>query len=120
MLMITGKFIYESYEPLIEYKKIHASFYSKNYWICHRIFISLISLLLKANFEWIIFSIGMGELLRGLTLLVSIREIQYKLSLKYVNLNFLFRPISSSSLVLPTCLCLLTTSFLCTLPLATI
>lgn len=94
LLMITGKFIYESYVPLIEYKKKYTQAIIAEIIGFATGFSFLLSMLSKANFEWIIFSIGLGELLRGLTLLVSIREIQYKLSLKYVNLNFFIQAYS--------------------------
>lgn len=94
LLMLTGKFIYKSYEPLIEYKKKYTQAIIAEIIGFATGFSFLLSMLPKANFEWIIFSIGVGELLRGITLLASIREIQYKLSLKYVNLNFFIQAYS--------------------------
>lgn len=90
LLMITGKSTYESYEPLIEYKQKYSQAIIAEI-IGFTIGFSLILNIYQKNFmsyEWIILSMGVAELLRALVLLISIREIKYKLSFRYINLNF--------------------------------
>lgn len=88
LLLLIGKFTYESYEPLIEYKDKYTEAIVAEIIGFAAGFSLVIFMMDTINFEWIIFSMGMGELFRALSLVVSIREVKYKLSIRYVNLNF--------------------------------
>lgn len=88
LLMLTGKWTYESYEPLIEYKEKYAQAILAEIMGFAAGFSIVILMMNSVNFEWIIFSMGIGELFRALTLVVSICEVKYRLSFRYINLNF--------------------------------
>jgi hypothetical protein len=91
LLNLTGRFIYESYEPLIEYKQkyLHA--------IISEIlgfgigFNLLIYQVHHMDFEWIIFCKGISEIIRGGVLIAIFPEINYKFSLKYFNFNYIIQ-----------------------------
>lgn len=90
LLMLTGKCTYESYEPMIEYKEKYSQAIIAEI-IGFTVGFSLILNMYQRNFmsyEWIIVSMGVTELVRALVLMISIREIKYKLSFRYINLNF--------------------------------
>ncbi len=91
LLTLTGKFIYESYEPLIEYKQkyLHAIISEiLGFGIGFNLFIYQID---HIDFEWIIFFKGISEIIRGGVLIAIFPEINYRFNLKYFNLNYIIQ-----------------------------